>query len=272
MRQIKPTGTICIALTSIAFDVTVLARQGFSSAARCFYVCLLGFLAAGVYYLSRSHDNNILNLFPFLVLVLLATLTGLDRIEGPAKTFIRAFIHTSLAAMIAFVATFNYEPWQEGLARTGLIFGPERIVARLTPTRGDMPAVLSPDAVAGLEYLRSRDAGMVMLFDSRRVIPRPSSGTAWTSVNDVANFEPLPGATILHYIQIGAVAYRRSGWILVGPGFGAWAQGFQATYDVREQKSFGRYRAYHLVPRRSSVNAGAIRLAAQELDRAKPKP
>jgi len=216
MRAIKPAGALWIALAVIALAIALLARQGLSSAARCSYACLLGFVAAGVYYLSRSHDNNILNLFPLLIPVLLAILASVERIEASAHGFVRAFVHTALAAMVAFVATFNFASWQEGLARVGLTWGPTRMAARLTPTREAGPFILPSDAVAGLEYLRSRHAGMVMLFDYRRVIPRPTFGKAWTSVNNVANFEPLPGAMIVNYIQRGAAAYRRPGWIQIG--------------------------------------------------------
>ena len=272
MKPIKPTGTIWIALVSILLAAAVLARQGLSSPARGSYVCLLGFLAACIYYLSRSHDNNILNLFPLLLLVLLAILAGVEQIGASARGFIKAFAHTMLAAMVAFVATFNFAPWQEGLTHVGLNLGPARMISRWTPTGGEGPSILPRDAVAGLSYLRGRNAGMVMLFDDYRVIPRTSSGTAWTSVNNVANFEPLPGAMIVDYIQRGAAAYRRPGWILVGPGFSAWALAFRTAYDVREEKVFGRYHAYYLVPRQNPVTDQAAQFAVLALDQAKPKP
>lgn len=173
--------------------------------------------------------------------------------------------------MVAFIATFNFAPWQEGLARVGLDLGPARMISRWRPTRSEGPSILPHDAVAGLDYLRDRNAGMIMLFDDYRVIPRTSSGTSWTSVNNVANFEPLPGAMIVDYIRRGAATYRRPGWILVGPGFSAWALAFRTVYDVREEKAFGRYRAYHLVPRPSPLTNHAYKLAALALDRAKPK-
>ena len=272
MVPIKPTGTIWIGLASIMLATAVLARQGLSPPARRSYVCLLGFAAASIYYLSRSHDNNILNLFPLLLLVLLAILAGVDGIGASARGFINAFVHTMLAAMVAFVATFNFAPWQEGLARVGLNLGPQRMISRWTPTRGEVPSILPHDAVVGLGYLSDHNAGMIMLFDQYRVIPRTASGTAWTSVNNVANFEPLPGAMIVDYIQRGASTYRRPGWILVGPGFSAWALAFLTAYDVREEKAFGCYRAYYLVPRQSSVTDQVDQLAALALDRAKPRP
>ena len=267
MRPIKPTGTIWIALASIALAMLVLARHGLSPAARSFYACLSGFVAAGIYYLSRSHDNNILNLFPLLIPVLLATLAGAERLPASTRDFLRGFVHTALAAMVAFVATFNYQPWREGLARAGFVTGPDRLLSRLAPERGDS-AILSPDAVGALDYLRGRNAGTVMLFDERRVVPRAPGSMPWTSVNNVANFEPLPGAMILDYVQRSAATYRRPGWIVVGPGFQPWANAFRTAYDVRERKSLGRYEAFYLTPRSTPANIPEIRRVAQELDRA----
>ncbi len=250
MLPINPTGTIWIALASLALAIPVMLRHGLSAAARPLYVCLLGFMAASVYYLSRSHDNNILNLFPLLILVLLGVLPG-SRHEGMfERDFARSYILTALAAMVAFVAAFNWAPWIEGATRAGpLTIGPARLLARLTPQGTDEPATLSADAVACLDYLRSRNAGMVMLLDDRKVIPRPASGTAWTSVNNVGNFESLPVPMMRRYVERGARAYGRAGWILVGPGYARWVDAFRSAYDVRDQKTFGRYRAYYLVPR-----------------------
>lgn len=246
---VNPVGTIWIALAVIALGIIVLTRQGLSDQGRPFYACMLGFVGAGTYYISRSHDNNILNLFPFLILALLGLLANLDRMDASAQAFFRTFAHTTLVAMIAFVATFNFEPWREGAVRAGpLKLGAEKLISRFSPGLNDRPAVLPPDALAGLRYLAGRNAGAVLLLDDNKVMPR-SSGAAWTGVNNAANFAPLPDAMILSYIRRGAVAYRRSGWILADTAHRPWVNAFKSAYDVREQKSFGVYQAFYLVPR-----------------------
>jgi hypothetical protein len=69
-------------------------------------------------------------------------------------------------------------------------------------------------------------------------------------VNDIANFEPLPPAMIERYIQRGARAYHRPGWILVDEArYGRWVAMFETAYTVREQHRFGGYTAYYLMPR-----------------------
>ncbi len=273
MRPINPVGTIWIALASIALALPFLAQLRLSRHARPFYVCLLGFLAAGIYYLSRSHDNNILNLFPLMTLVLLSILANIDRSDASTRDFTRAFIHTALAAMVAFVTTFNFGPWIEGATQAGpFTVGPDQLISRFTPDHDDIPAILSPDAVVGLEYFREHKAGMVLLFDDLKILPRSSAGTAWTGVNNIANFEPLPGAMIVHYIGRGAAAYHRPGWILINSSHGPWVDAFKTAYDVRAQKTFGSYYAYYLVPRHQPAAEPALTLAALHLDKAKPTP
>jgi len=256
---VNPVGTVWIALASIALGTYMLAGQGLSSQARALYACLLGFLAAGTYYLSRSHDNNILNLFPLLIPMLLAILAGPGRertgAPGPdfakGPDFARGFVQTVLVAMVAFVATFNFIPWSNGAARLGLLeLGPAKLIARFTPKHGDLPSLLPPDAVVGLEYLRGRNAGTIVLLKETGVMPRSPAGTGWTSVNNVANFEPFPDAMIERYIRRGAVTYHRPGWLLVDDAkYHHWVDMFKTAYDVREQKRFGTYSAYYLVPR-----------------------
>ncbi|WP_141397831.1 hypothetical protein [Novosphingobium sp. Chol11] len=242
-------GTIWIALATLALGILVLTQQGLSAQARPLYTCLLGFLAAGTYYISRSHDNNILNLFPLLILVLLAILGNLDKTSDPARHFGRAFSHTMLVAMVIFVVTFDYRPLWQGIARVGpLHVGPTRLVTRFAPSTDDAPAILPADAIAGLNYLRHRHAGAVLLFDRNYLMVR-SSGAAWASVNNLANFVPLPAASIAHYIRQGAAAYKRPGWILADDEHRHWVDAFRVAYDVQNDRPFGNYRAYHLVPR-----------------------
>lgn len=249
-RPVNGTGTIWIALASVALALPLLARQGYSARARPLYACITAFVVAGTYYISRSHNNNILNLFPLLVLLLLAIAANRKDSGDASPGFAGGFVIVTLAAMVAFVATFNFGPWREGIARTGwLTVGPDRLLAHLTPRRGDIPVVTPPDGVAGLDYLRARNAGMVVLFDSRNVMPRGPGGTAWTGVNSIANFAPLPRPMILHYMARGATAYRRPGWILADAAHRDWVRDFQSVYAIGEQHRFGSYTAYYMVPR-----------------------
>lgn len=243
------TGTVWIALASITIALSILMWRKPSSQSRCLYVCLLSLLAAGSYYISRSHDNNILNLFPLLILLLLGLLENLECIQKSVQSFIRSLIHTLFVAMIAFVVTFDFTAWREGAIQIGpLYLGPTRLISRFSPETDDTPAMLPPDAVVGLQKLRERGAGAIVLLDRYYLMPR-SDGLAWTPVNNLANFMPLPEQAVLHYVRRGAEIYHRPGWILASAEYQHWIAAFRTAYDVREERSFGSYRAFYLVPR-----------------------
>ena len=247
---INPVGTIWLALATILLALHALLGTGKSIRGRSRYACLLGFLAAGTYYLSRSHDNNILNLFPLLVILLVAIVQTGRPVEPP-PLFSEAFVRTILAAMIAFIATAQWTSWAAGARTEGLLnIGPSRLIGHFTAQPGTEPQILPADALKALAYLRSRNAGSVVLLDKNRLIPNHPVGDGWTGVDDLANFEPFPRALITRFVCRGAVAYRRPGWILVDErNYGAWVPMFEAGYEVSEKVGFGIYRAYHLSPR-----------------------
>lgn len=251
---INPLGTVWLAVAAIVLGLHGLAVNGASRQGRALYASLLGFLAALTYYLSRSHDNNILNLFPLMVILLVASL-GAREAADSAPAFDQGFVRTVLAAMIAFVATANWTPWAEGATLDGPFnLGPSRLIGRFSPEPGTRPQVLFTDALNGLAYLRGRNAGAVVLLDDRKLIPWHPAGKAWTGVNNVANFESLPRSWVIRYVCRGALTYKRPGWILVDQrGYAAWAGVFEQGYEVREQVPFGAYRAYHLFPRRGPL-------------------
>ncbi|MEO6717311.1 MAG: hypothetical protein ABIM50_08710, partial [Novosphingobium sp.] len=66
-------GAVWFALAVLLLAYVALARSSAGSARRSLYACLLAALAVATYYLSRSHDNNVLNLLPFLILLMLAS-------------------------------------------------------------------------------------------------------------------------------------------------------------------------------------------------------
>jgi hypothetical protein len=256
---INPAGTIWLALAVILLALHALVGTGRSTHGRILYACLLGFLAAGTYYLSRSHDNNILNLFPLMVILLLASVQS-GGSDDARPAFADAFVRTVLAATVAFVTTANWSSWAEGAATEGARnIGPSRLIARFTPQLQDQPRMIPADALRGLAYLRSRNAGAVMFIDENKLIPWHAPGATWTGVNDVANYDPFSKAMITRYVCRGALAYNRSGWILVDEhDFAAWVPVFEAGYVVREQIPFGAYRAYHLSPRPGPLSCAGL--------------
>lgn len=247
---VNPVGTIWLAVAALAIALQTLGKAPTSASSRSLYACVLALLAGGTYFLSRSHDNNILNLFPLLVVLLVAILAqgGTSRFA----VFARGFIQTTLAAIVGLVVLPNAYPWADA-AKAGDLFaiGPDRLISHFSPTSADPVPVLSSEAVEAIESLQGEDAGAIVVLDDYKIMPRARPGAAWTSVNNVANFEPLPPALIAHYIHRGAVAYCRPGWLVVDEShYASWVKLFEADYRIDDRRTFfSDYVAYRLVPK-----------------------
>lgn len=216
---------------------------------------LLGLMAAACYFLGRSHDNNILNILPFLVV----SLTAAAVVAGPR--LIGGFARTVMAGIVAWGASLGGGGWLE-VWRSGKAFeiGPSRLLSRigfegadaatLLDRHAGLPAGRSAEAAAALAWVRSRGEGAPVLVSATMLLPRHPAGEAWTGVNNVANYSLLPPAIMERVVRRGARRFARPGWLVIEDGQSAsWLATFTASYEVTERHQTGAYTAYRLAPR-----------------------
>jgi hypothetical protein len=241
-------GAIWFALAVLLLAYVALARTGAGSARRSLYACLLASLAVGTYYLSRSHDNNVLNLLPFLILLMLASHAAL-----PGR-FSAGFVRAGLAAIVALTSAIAFHPWgvlPGSPSLFGLQLGPGALTSRFAPVPGQKVQLVTDDTVRALADLRQHSSEAVLLFDAQKVMLTADPAHSWTAVNNAANFAPLPDEIVREYIRRGALLYHRPGWIVADDSEAAhWLGLFAKAYDVTETKDYGTSSAWHLVPRR----------------------
>ena len=253
----NPTGPIWLALAAAAL-VAIAQLRADARGIRIGFVCLMGLLAVGSYYLGRSHDNNVLNLLPFVVLALTAALAvGLKDIAS-------GFAQVALAGVTAYVATFGFESWDVA-ARSGQAgnIGPSRFIddmrlaapdslALLDGSLAHSPSAHAPaaDAAAALEWLRAKGEGSPVWVSASMVLPFGVPGPAWTGMNDVGTFNLLPPDEVERFIRSSAQDLRRPGWLLVdSSGASPWPKVFFEAYSISEEHNFGGYTAYRVVPK-----------------------
>jgi hypothetical protein len=215
------------------------------------YACLISMLAAFSYYLSRSHDNNILNLLPFVLLVALCVLSNRGSDSGTDTAFSKGFVTMIVMSTVAFVATFNFLPWTD-LERNGRLMeaGPNVLLRQFSSPPSDPNPIISRDALELIDLARRNSRYTPVLFDKMAVMPRAQPGKAWTNINNIANYSFLPRQLVNHYILQGAKAYKRSGWLIVEDGrYERWPEYFAVAYDVEPVVRKGRYVAYVLRPK-----------------------
>jgi hypothetical protein len=253
----NPLGPIWLGLAAVAIGAVALTRTD-ARGLRTGAVCLLGLVAAGSYYLGRSHDNNVLNLFPFVVLSIAAA------VSVPLPSILEGFSRMVLVGIVAWPATFGFQSPVLGTVSDGKIpFGPERLLDRFKLVAPDAWALLdayladqpgrhaaSADAGAALAWLAEHGAGPPLVINQALISPRYAGGPEWTGVNNLANFDLLPREVIARFIKNGAASYNRQGWLLVDreqPG--DWLELFGSAYEVAEERAFGGYSAYRLIPK-----------------------
>jgi hypothetical protein len=256
---VNPTGPIWLALAA-AGVVAVAQLRADARGIRLGFVSLMGLFAAGSYYLGRSHDNNVLNLLPFVVLALTAALgIGLKDVAS-------GFVQVTLASLVALLATFGFESWSAATQRgEAWNIGPSRFVsdirlvtaessALVDQSLADPPKTPAPaptaDAAAALEWLRARGEGSPVWVSPSMFLPYGPPGPAWTGMNDVGAFALLPHDEVETFIRNGAQHLRRPGWILVDrTQTTPWPALFFSSYSITEQRDFGGYTAYRLAPK-----------------------
>ena len=253
----NPVGPIWLGLAAAAL-VAIAQVRADTRGSRIGFVCLMGLLAVGSYYLGRSHDNNVLNLLPFIVLAMTAALAiGLKDIGS-------GFAQVALAGVVAYVATFGFESWNAA-ARSGQAgnIGPNRFIddmrldtpdalALLDASLARSPGAHAPaaDAAAALEWLRAKGEGSPVWVSPSMFLPFGAPGPAWTGMNDVGTFNLLPPDEVERFIRSSAQDLGRPGWLLVDRlGTSPWPKVFFDAYSVSEEHNFGGYTAYRLVPK-----------------------
>jgi hypothetical protein len=253
----NPTGPIWLGLAAAAV-VAVAQLRADARGIRVGLACLMGLLGAGSYYLGRSHDNNVLNLLPFVVLALTAA------VAIGVKDVASGFAQVALASLVAFLATFGFESWDVA-ARSGRAWniGPSRFIndirlatpessALLDESLANSPSAHAPaaDAAAAQDWLRARGEGPPLWVSPSLLLPYGTPGPVWTAMNDVGAYALLPHDEVEGFIRNGAQHLNRPGWILVDRSQPTpWPALFLAAYSVTEQRDFGGYTAYRLTPK-----------------------
>jgi hypothetical protein len=94
--------------------------------------------------------------------------------------------------------------------------------------------------------------GQILRYTARKAVSNDltTDRPAWTGMTNIATYALLPQATVDHFIARGAVVFQRPGWVLVDRAHPEdWLSRFRAAYEITEEKQFGGFTAYRLVPR-----------------------
>jgi hypothetical protein len=214
--------------------------------------------AAFSYWLGRSSDNNILNLMPATVLVLI------DALERPMRIAVRQAGSVLLAAVLAWMVVFGWDAW--GIAwRSGNMLDTDiaRLDARfsyrdMTPDMAEGIRVWSAaetvpqfDGAADLMRIITARGESFTIIDGLQAIDRTQKQPPWTGWYGPANFAPLPPDVREEAMRRVARRLHRPGWVIVrrDSDYPPRLASFERVYRETERLEREQYFAIRFEPR-----------------------
>ncbi|MCP2086986.1 UNVERIFIED_ORG: hypothetical protein J2Y81_003003 [Paraburkholderia sediminicola] len=257
---INPRGTIWYFAFSMALSVCV-AWAGWrhtGNATRFRRSLTLQLLAFSTfsYYLGRSHDNNLLNLLPFVMLVLQDTLANAKGV------FPRQAVAIALASLVAWLAVFGWGRWQEAYRADRLAeFGFSATRARLAYDDAETASgmlkssgVISKEQIDQTSQLMdelSRRGEPFVVMDQYFLSQPRYPARPWSAIQSATNFEFFPSAMRREFLQSTANHLHRSGWLIIARSHSldTWLDDFDSVYDRTGRIDLGTVYAIRFSPK-----------------------
>lgn len=232
--------------------------------ARAFVPMLLAFATWSYFLLGRSHDNNLLNLSPFLLLVLASVLREARHVEWKLSA-------AALAGSFAgWLVVFNFAGWQAALEQGRLFdFRPGAVLAHFSFDDPHMRQVLgqSYGKIQGdpaelrtlLNLAQGTAPGPYSVITSAMTLPRTAPDAAWNGMEAAETYAFLPLALRTEFLRRTAVRLHRCGWLVIDrayldgyqgyPSKVEWLASYDSVYTPDRQLQFGSFLGFHLVPK-----------------------
>lgn len=244
---------VWVLLTMLALAIVAMLRAN-DRDLRLVMVCALALLAVSSYYLGRSNDNNILNLFPFVLLMFIATLRVV------LSLYLSGYATALVLGFITWPSLFGFGALDHAARANNLgQIGSKRFLEMASlnqsasgPLDEVYGSVTSPvgDSADPLTTLKSSGDRSPVLINGNFVLPRYAEPISWTSIVDPASYAVLQADAIQLFIERGRQRWDRTGWLVVQPEYqGNWLSRFGSEYNVSETRKFGSYVVYRMVPK-----------------------
>jgi hypothetical protein len=207
---------------------------------------LVQLLCYGVfsYFLGRSHDNQLLNIMPFVLLVLLNVISTA---EGRVMPMASAVLS---ATFIGWLCLFGWQPWNASLNEGKLLtFDPKLLRDAMSFSNPDTVSKIT-DAGKAIDFLRHNYGEPFTVLDTSLDLERSTSAVPWSAIHGPANFTFIPSQRRQEFLHKTATSLKRAGWLVVAKKFPAdqWLVDFDAAYERTNRIEFGSYYAIRFSP------------------------
>ena len=212
-------------------------RSGDTPAFRRAFLVLLLSYGASSYFLGRSHDNNLLNLLPLFLLVLLGALPEIG--DG----FLSRTRIVLAATLIGWLPVFGWQVWERNAMPWQFFQFDSRLADKFVNFR--------PDALRAIDYISAHYGEPVTVLDDTYDLVRSTPPDPWSAIHGSANFAFIPSAERREFLVRTAATLKRTGWVVVDRAFPAadWLADFDFAYQRVGYLDFGRYYAIRYSPK-----------------------
>jgi hypothetical protein len=257
---IDPEGAIWFFISVLALGLaalySTLRLAGNTREFRQIVLLVLLAYATFSYFLGRSHDNNLLNLLPFQLLVLLVAF------RAPIADWARTAAAVLLASLIGWSSVFGWGAWQEAIWN-GRLFEFNAQAMRVSfsydaPSTAEyirrlraLNEVDPADAARAANYIEGSFGEPLTILDLAMNLRVTDNGAVWSAVQGPENFVSVPSARRREFLLSTAKQLGRNGWLVVDRKFPAdeWLKDFQCAYRMERTMDFGSYYAVRFVPK-----------------------
>jgi len=211
------------------------------------------------YFLGRSHDNNLLNIMPFVLLVLL------NSISAAEIKLLRKVSVILASTFIGWLVLFGWDAWQICVKDGRLLEFNSVLLSKLASITnfetdkkiikkdlsGGSKTGLPQDASTAIVYIREHFHEPVTVLDSNLCLENSGMHAVWSAIHDPANFTYVPSEHRKEFLKNTAESLKRSGWLVIDRNFPAndWLSDFDNAYDRTNLVEFGTYYAIRYTPK-----------------------
>jgi len=197
------------------------------------------------YFLGRSHDNNVLNLLPFLLLVLLHS-------WARAPAFGRSLAAGLMAGVLGWLSVFGWGAWNSAARAWAQPWFDAGWIMRAMPGPQGGVDSYPPETQRVIAYTQTLVPGPVTVGGPTANPSTTDAAAVWSALHSPANLYMFAPEVRRDFLYKTAQTLQRSGWLLLWtrePIAMGLVPDFDAAYHRTQSFEMNGYLAIHYAPK-----------------------
>ncbi len=265
--SINSSGPIWLAMTCFGLWIVAINKPSSKPSSEFFtrdkfigsWVLFLLSLVVFSYFLGRSHDNNILNLLVYFMLLLFSV----RRIAGGSG--VRVLANALISASLAWVPLFGWGGYVRAFQESRsfgvdlsqvMNYGEEHSVVAIASHNARISGLTLNDALLdqqklreALDYIASNWDEPVEIIDLNMLIDARASHLPWSGVHPISTSSFMTDTQRKKMLERVAARIQESGWVLVHKDLARSSviQNYDEVYRRNQTHKFGNYQAIRFI-------------------------